>query len=309
MTISLNGRVAVITGAGRGLGRAYALDMARRGASVVVNDIGADLAGGDAGPGPAEQVVAEIAAAGGKAVASFHDVGDAAEAARMIDTAVEAFGGVDILVHNAGNLFHGTLIELPLAAFESLIRVHLMGAVHTCRAACPVMVGQGWGRIVLTTSQVGFFGKAESGAYGAAKMAVLGLMATLAEELEGTGVRVNAIAPFAFTRMGGSAFPPELERFLDPAQVSAAVTYLCSEACALDKAILVAGGGHFAAAATVETRGIDIDWSDDISAETIADRVGEILDMTDATVFASAMAAVGGTFAKIRARATAPDAE
>jgi len=303
MTIEFDGRVAIVTGAGRGLGRAYALELARRGAAVVVNDTGGDLAGTGGDAAVAEKVVGEIEADGGTALASAHDIADEVAAADLVAAAARRFGSVDILVNNAGNLFHDKIVEMPPADFDATISVHLRGSFNMCRAAAPHMARAGWGRIVLTTSQVGFFGKIESGAYGAAKMGVAGLMATLALELAPHGVLVNAISPLAFTRMAAESFPPELEPFLEPQQVAAGVAFLCSDAFRETGTILIAGGGHFSVARMVESPGIDIEDPKQITAEAVAARYAEISDLAAPQVFADAMAAVGETFQKVRRRA------
>jgi NAD(P)-dependent dehydrogenase (short-subunit alcohol dehydrogenase family) len=303
MAISLEGRVAIVTGGGRGLGRAHALELARRGSAVLVNDLGSDIAGEGRSSEPAEAVAEEIRQAGGRAAASPHDVSDPDEVEAMVGAAVAALGGLDILVNNAGNLFHHTVADHPLDRFDAILKVHLYGSFYASRAAAKIMRAGGWGRIVMTTSQVGFFGKAESGAYATAKMGILGLMATLNLETAPDNVYVNAVSPFAYTRMAEEAFPAALAPHLDPGQVAAAVTFLASDACTNGGNILVAGGGHFSAARMVESRGIDIEDPGDITAEAIAARWPEISDMAQAIAFPDAMAAVGATFAKIQAKA------
>lgn len=302
MATELTDRVAIITGAGRGLGRSHALELASRGARIVVNDIGGDLAGRDRSTAAADGVVEEIRNMGGEALASYHDVADAEAVEEMVAATRDRFGRIDILVNNAGYLSHFPLVEYPLDAFDDILKVHLYGAFNTCRAACPAMVDTGWGRIVMTTSQVGFFGKADSAAYAAAKNGVIGMMLSLALEMAPHGVLVNAVSPFAYTRMGG-AFPAELEPLLDPAQVSAVVAFLASDACTRSGDILIAGGGHFSAARTVESRGIDIEDPSEITVEAIAERYSEITDMAGAIQFPDAMEAVGATFDKLRRRA------
>ncbi|MDP7604136.1 MAG: SDR family NAD(P)-dependent oxidoreductase [Alphaproteobacteria bacterium] len=302
MSIDFSDKVAVITGGGRGLGRAYALELARRGAAVVVNDTGVSIEGQGFSKNPADEVVAEIEAAGGQAVASYDDI-SSPQAGDAIERAVEAFGTVDILVCNAGRLEHHPFEEIPDESFTATQDVHLLGTFRAVRAAYPIMRDKGYGRIVMTTSQVGFFGKAGSVSYGAAKMGVLGILATLRLEAPAHGVQVNAISPFAGTRMSAKAFPDNLVPLISPDQVAAAVTYLCSAKCQRSGDIIVAGGGHFSAAMTVETSGIDFEDLDAISAEAIAERYGEIIDDSETMQFEDALTAVGKTFARLMERA------
>jgi len=298
--IGLDNRVAIVTGAGRGLGRAHALELARRGARIAVNDPGFNLRGDDAGDkAPADDVVREIVAAGGTAIASHHDVARPEEARALVDLALRTWDRVDIVVNNAGNNRRATFPEATLDDFRDVLDVHLVGAFLVTQAAYPAMMAQRHGRIVMTTSQVGFYGKVDSLAYGAAKAGLLGLMHGIKLDGAAHGILVNAISPFALTRMG-DIFPRELERLIDPAQVSAAVAYLASDSCSLNGEILIAGGGHFALSRTIESRGIDIDDPADVSAETIARRWNEIADMTDAISYPDALTAVGVTFSRLK---------
>jgi NAD(P)-dependent dehydrogenase (short-subunit alcohol dehydrogenase family) len=301
--IRFDGRVALVTGAGRGLGRAYALELAARGAALVVNDAGFNVRGDDRGEhGPADEVVAAIAAAGGRAVADYGDVTDAAACAAMVRTAVESFGGIDIVVNNAGNNRRNAFAETTQDDLENVLRVHLLGTFQVTRAAWPFMAAKRYGRIVFTTSQVGFYGKIDSVAYGAAKAATTGLMHGLRLSAEQIGVKVNCISPFALTRMG-DIFPKEIADFIDPAQVAAAVVLLCAEDCPLSGEIVIAGGGHFAMARMLETRGIDIDDPRAVTAEALAARLGEIGDFKDPLAYADALKAVGATFDRVKRRA------
>jgi len=298
--IGFQNRVAIVTGAGRGLGRAHALELARRGARIVVNDPGVSLRGDDAGDAaPADGVVREIVAAGGDAVASPHDVSKPDHAKALIDLALHRWGRIDIVINNAGNNRRAIFPEATLDDFRAVMDVHLVGAFLVTQAAYPAMAKAGYGRIVMTTSQVGFYGKVDSLAYGAAKAGLLGLMHGIKLDGAARGILVNAISPFALTRMG-DIFPRELERLIDPAQVSAAVAFLASEACTLNGEILIAGGGHFALARTVESTGIDIDDPAEISAELIARRWREIADMGKPLVYADALKAVGVTFNRLK---------
>jgi NAD(P)-dependent dehydrogenase (short-subunit alcohol dehydrogenase family) len=301
--ITLKNRVAIITGAGRGLGRAYALEFAGRGAAVVVNDAGLGLRGDQADEEqPADVVVREISAAGGRAVASHHDISKAEEARALVDLAVAHFNGVDIVVNNAGTLRHAILQETTLEDMQSMLDVHVLGAFALTQAAYPHMVAQRYGRIVLTTSQVGFYGKLNSIAYGMAKNAVIGMMHGIKLDAARHGIMVNCISPFASTRMA-TAFPAEVMSMIDPAQVAAALAWMCSEDCTLQGEIVIAGGGHFARACTMESRGIDIATPEALTAETIAQRWGEIASMSGALTYADALEAVGATFDGLKRRA------
>jgi len=304
--IDFGGKVAVVTGAGRGLGRAYALELARRGARVVVNDLGVSIAGEGYSEAPADDVVAEIRAAGGDAVANFDDVASPNESG-AVSQALDEFGTLDIVVNNAGRLEHHPFEELPYDSFLEMQRVHYFGTFNTTQAAYRVMRDKGYGRIVMTSSQVGFFGKAGSTSYGGAKMGVLGLLATLRKEAPKFGVHVNAISPFAGTRMSAKAFPEKIMPLIAPEQVSAAVTFLCSDRCTRSGDIIVAGGGHFSVAYMVETAGIDFDDFRAISAEAIEARYDEIIDGAKTIRFDDAMAAVGQTFDKILLKAEADE--
>jgi len=302
-SIRLDGRVALVTGAGRGLGRAYAIELARRGAAVVVNDPGVNPRGDDAGDrAAANSVVAEIAAAGGRAVADYGNVADPQAAQAMVARAAEAFGGLDVVVNNAGNNRRNTFADTTLADLRNVLDVHLIGTFLVTQAAWPMLAARGSGRIVFTTSQVGFYGKVDSVAYGAAKMGLVGLMHGLRLSAEPLGIKVNCISPFALTRLG-DIFPKDIADFIDPAQVAAAVALLCSAQCPVSGEIVIAGGGHFATARTLESRGIDIDNPKDVSAEAIAARFAEIADLRDPLLYPDALAAVGATFARVKALA------
>lgn len=298
--IKLDKRVVIVTGAGRGLGRAYALELARRGAKVVVNDAGFNMAGDDAGDhGPADSVVQEIEAAGGQAIASYHDITRGEQARELVALAVAQFGRVDILVNNAGNNRRAIFPSVQLDDMRAILDVHLIGPMLLSQAVYPHMVARRHGRIVLTTSQVGFQGKVDSVAYGAAKNAVIGLMHGMKLDATRHGVLVNCISPFALTRMGG-IFPKELAHWIDPSQVAAAVAWLCSDECTLSGEILIAGGGHFARACTLESQGIDVEGA--VSAELIRRRWKSISSMRGALTYADALQAVGATFSKLKQR-------
>ena len=247
---SFTGRVAVVTGAGRGIGRAHALLLAARGASVVVNDLGGAMDGTGADTGIAAAVAAEIAAAGGTAVPDGSDVATAAGGQALIDTAVGRFGRLDILVNNAGIIRWAGFPDADTDNLASHLAVHTFGSFNTARAAWPHMVEQGYGRIVMTTS-TGIFGLPENLSYAAAKGAVIGLTRSLSVAGAARGIKVNLIAPAAFTRMagqpadgvdpsGGGASP------MAPEQVAPMVAFLAHEDCPVSGEIYAAGAGRFA---------------------------------------------------------------
>ena len=252
MSIDLSERVAIVTGAGRGLGRSHALTLARHGAAVVVND----LAGDD---DPAGDVVGEIRAAGGDAVA-VHDGVDTPEGgAALVAAGIERWGRVDIVVNNAGILRDSSFVKLTAEQLEAVLKVHLYGAFHVTMAAWPHLREQGYGRVVNTTSGSGLFGNFGQANYAAAKMGLVGLTRTLALEGRKYGIHCNAIAPLARSRMTEDILPEELLERLDPAWVSPLVAYLASEACDTTGDVFSVGGGRYARVATVEGRGVRFD--------------------------------------------------
>ena len=288
--IRFDGRVAVITGAGRGLGRQYALDLAARGARVVVNDLGGTVSGDGLSPAPAAAVAAEITAAGGAALASEHDVATPDGAAALIAMAREAFGRVDALVCNAGILRDRTLVKMPPEDFERVVRVHLLGTAWAAQAALPLMREQGYGRVVVTTSHSGLFGNFGQTNYAAAKLGLVGFMLALKEEGAKHGILANAVAPLAATRLGAGVFPDALERDLVPGHVSPVVLWLASEACRVSGEILLAGAGKVARAALVQNDGIGR-LGEALTPESVADQWGRLADMTGATSHPNAAAA------------------
>ena len=248
-------RVAVITGAGRGLGRAYALLLASRGAKIVVNDLGAGLKGDGADPGPAQAVVEEIKAAGGEAVACTETVTTAAGGQAIIDTALDNYGRIDILIHNAGTVRRGSLKELSYEDFDAVLDVHLRGGFHVVRPAFPLMCRAGYGRIVLTSSIGGLYGNHNVVNYAVAKAGLIGLSHVAALEGAAEGVKSNIIIPAAVTRMAEgldtSAYPP-----MDPDLVAPAVAWLAHETCSITGEMLVSIAGRVARAFAVETPGV-----------------------------------------------------
>ncbi|WP_314714419.1 SDR family NAD(P)-dependent oxidoreductase [Sphingobium yanoikuyae] len=274
-------RVALITGAGRGLGRAYALLLAARGAKVVVNDPGVSMQGEGTDAGPAQSVVDEIRAAGGQAIASTDSVATPEGGQAMIDLARDHFGSIDILIHNAGIVRRGGLAELSYADFETVLDVHLRGAFHVVRAAFPHMCAANYGRIVLTGSINGLYGNAGVVNYSVAKAGMIGLSNVAAIEGAAHGVKSNIILPGAVTRMAEgldtSAYPP-----MDPELVAPAVGYLAHQDCAVSGEMLIAMAGRVARAYTMETVGL---FQPDWTIEQIADRLEGIRDTQDALLF------------------------
>ena len=250
-----DGRVAVVTGAGRGLGRAYALLLAAGGARVVVNDPGYSLVGDGASAGPAEDVVAEIRNAGGEAVACTESVATPEGGRAIVDAALSAFGSIDILIHNAGNVRPGSIRDMSFEDFESVLNVHLRGAFHMVKAAFTPMCDAGFGRIVLTSSIGGLYGNQKVANYAAAKAGVVGLSNVVALEGEEHNVKCNVIVPGAVTRMAEgldiSAYPP-----MEPDLVAPVVGWLCHDDCTVNGELLVSIAGRVARAYVGETEGI-----------------------------------------------------
>jgi NAD(P)-dependent dehydrogenase (short-subunit alcohol dehydrogenase family) len=279
--IDLTGRVAIVTGAGGGLGRAHALLLASRGARVLVNDLGGDLAGVGRSPHGAEQVVQEIRAAGGEAIANDASVTDPDAVAAMVAQAVDAWGTVDILVNNAGILRDKTFAKMPLEDFRLVLEVHLMGAVHCTKAVWDIMRERRFGRIVLTTSSTGLYGNFGQSNYGAAKMALVGLMQTLALEGAKADIRVNCLAPSAATRMLEGLMPADSLAALAPEAVSPAILALVGDD-APTRTILCAGAGSFEQAHITLTRGLHLGTGADVPERLLAslEEVGATDGMT-----------------------------
>ncbi len=282
MTIRFDGRVAIVTGAGGGLGRRHALALAARGAAVVVNDLGGMLDGTGDAPTAANAVVDEIRAAGGKAIGNGASVTDAAAVQAMVDAAMGEWGRVDILVNNAGILRDKSFAKMELADFRLVLDVHLMGAVHCTKAVWDVMRTQNYGRIVMTTSSTGLFGNFGQANYGAAKMALVGLMQTLSIEGAKHDIRVNCLAPTAATRMTEKLMPESVLRLLEAGAVTPGLLALVADD-APTRAILCAGAGSFERAYVTLTQGIHVGRGDDAAEQiaaqfdAISDRAGEIV--------------------------------
>ena len=274
-------RVAVVTGGGRGLGRAYALLLASQGAKVIVNDPGGSIGGDGTDAGPAEEVVREITATGGTAVASTESVATPEGGKAIIDTALDRYGRIDILVHNAGNVRPASLKEMSYGDFESVVDVHLRGAFHVVRPAFPLMCEAGYGRIVLTSSIGGLYGNHEVANYAVAKAGVIGLSNVAAIEGAPHGVKSNVIVPAAVTRMAEgidtSAYPP-----MGPELVAPVVGWLAHESCSVTGEMLVALAGRVARAVVSETPGV---YRPSWSMADIGDHIAAIRDASDPVIF------------------------
>ncbi|MFT7651527.1 MAG: NAD(P)-dependent dehydrogenase (short-subunit alcohol dehydrogenase family) [Limisphaerales bacterium] len=278
MTISFEGQVAIVTGAGGGLGRCHALDLAKRGAKVVVNDLGGAMDGTGGSSEAAEAVVAEIKAAGGEALANGGSVSDRAGAKSMVEDAMNAWGRVDVLINNAGILRDKSFSKMTLDDFEIVMDVHLMGAAYCAHAVWPIMREQNYGRILMTTSPTGLYGNFGQANYGAAKLAQVGLMHTLKIEGAKNNIHTNTIAPVAATRMTEDLIPEEAQKSLGPELVTPAAIFLVSQD-APNGVIIQAQGGTFSMACIVENQGVDLGL--DADADDVAANYQRIADLTD----------------------------
>ena len=269
------GQVAVITGAGGGLGRAHALDLAKRGVKIVVNDLG-----------NADAVVDEITAAGGEAIANAADVSDVEAAAAMVDAAVQQWGRIDILINNAGILRDKSFAKMDLADFRKVVDVHLMGSVNCTKAAWPHMVKQGYGRILMTTSASGIYGNFGQSNYGAAKSGLVGLTNVLAIEGERRGIKVNALAPTAATQMTDGLIDEDAAAKLGPETVTPGAVFLVSKD-APNGVILGAGAGVFAVSRMLEAEPVALS-PEELNAEGVAAHWNEISDLSNTHSLGSA---------------------
>lgn len=289
--ISFNGRVAVVTGAGGGLGRGYALEIAKRGGSVLVNDLGGDVAGTGAGSASmADGVVDEIRANGGQAIANYDSVATSAGGAAIIAAAIKEFGHVDIVINNAGNLRNAMLEDANEDDRTALWAVHLHGAFNVTQPAYREMTKRGYGRIVLTSSPAGLFGNADQSVYMAAKTGLIGLMRAVAVEGAQRGIRCNMLSPTAASRMAGKLDPEKLEAMMKlvgpfaeamtPEFVTPMVTYLASEACSTTGEIYAATGGRFSRVFVGLTPGWVGPRDHPATAEQVATNIDEIRNLT-----------------------------
>ncbi len=281
MTIKFDDKVVIVTGAGGGLGKSHALEFARRGAKVVVNDLGGSVDGSGGASDAANAVVEEIKAEGGEAIANGASVADQSGVQNMIDEVMSKWGRIDVLVNNAGILRDKSFHKISLEEFNAVMDVHFQGSVYTSHAAYPIMREQNFGRIIFTTSSGGLSGNFGQANYGAAKMAMIGLMNCLKIEGQKYNVHSSAVAPVALSRMTENLFPEGIgERFL-PEYVTPAVIYLASDD-APNGAIIGAGAGVFTQFRIFETMGLALGTEDNMTPENIAAGWSSVADMDDA---------------------------
>lgn len=273
-------RVIVVTGAGGGLGREYALTLAREGASVVVNDLGGARDGTGSGSAMADEVVKEIKDAGGRAVANYDSVAEPEGAANIIKTAVDEFGKVDGVVSNAGILRDGTFHKMEFGNWDSVLKVHLYGGYNVIRAAWPHFRENGFGRVVVATSTSGLFGNFGQANYGAAKLGLVGLINTLSQEGAKYNIKANAVAPIAATRMTQDILPPEVFEKLTPEYVAPIVAYLCTEENPDTQSVFIVGGGKVQRVALFQNSGVT--FTEVPSVDDVAGKWGEITDLSAA---------------------------
>ena len=255
MSIRFDGRVAIVTGAGNGLGRSHAIELAKRGAKVVVNDLGGARDGRGTDTGAANKVVAEIEAFGGEAISNYANVTNADEVKEMVGAAMSKWGTIDILINNAGILRDKSFSKIEMQDVRDVFEVHVMGAFNCTKAVWDVMKEQQYGRILMTTSSSGLYGNFGQANYGAAKLALVGLMNTLVIEGEKYNIKVNALAPIARTRMTEELLPEPMQHLLGPEAVSAGALVLCAENSP-NRFILCAGAGVYSKADIFETSGL-----------------------------------------------------
>jgi NAD(P)-dependent dehydrogenase (short-subunit alcohol dehydrogenase family) len=290
--IRFDNRVAIITGAGGGLGRAHALLLASRGAKVVVNDLGGAVDGSGASTKAADKVVDEIKAAGGQAVANYDGVDTAEGAQKIVATAKEAFGKLDIVVNNAGILRDVSFVKMTEEDWQKVMQVHLSGSMFVTKAAWPLFRENNYGRVVFTTSAAGLYGNFGQANYSSAKLGTVGLAKTLGHEGAKYNIKCNVIAPIAKSRMTETIMPPDILNKLLPEYVSPLVAYLASEGCPETGQIYAVGGGYLSRVAIVEAAGVGIN-VERLTPEAVADKWNEINDLSKATPFSNAMEAAG----------------
>jgi NAD(P)-dependent dehydrogenase (short-subunit alcohol dehydrogenase family) len=282
MSINFDGKVVIVTGAGGGLGRAHALEFAKRGAKVVVNDLGGAVDGTGGNSAAAEAVVKEITDAGGTAIANGASVSDDAGVAHLVKQTMDAWGRIDVLIANAGILRDKSFAKMDLKDFDAVMAVHVMGTVKPARAIWEIMKAQQYGRIVVTTSSTGLYGNFGQTNYGTAKLGLVGFMNSLKLEGAKDNIKVNAICPVAGTRMTENLMPPEVLAMLKPEYVTPAVVFLASQD-APTGVVISAAAGAFSSAQIVESPGVNLGHS--ASADDVAANWEKISDFTGAKHF------------------------
>lgn len=297
--IRFDDRVAVVTGAGGGLGKAYALLLASRGAKVVINDLGGTFDGSGSDTTPAQQVVDEIKAAGGDALASYDSVAEWESAQKIIKTAVDNYGRIDILVNNAGILRDKSLLKMELEDYRKIISVHLDGTFFCTKAAFAQMKAQTYGRIVSTASAAGLYGNFGQVNYGAAKMGIAGMMNCVAQEGNRYNIKANTIVPTAGTRLTFTVMPEDVIGKVKPEYVAPIVAWLCSENCTETARMFSAGGGYFSRAAIVEGPGVVFDSNKEITVEMVVEKLDQIMNLEGGREYASAMEQAGTVLSKM----------
>ncbi len=284
--IRFDGKVAVVTGAGGGLGRSHALLLASRGAKVVVNDLGGAPDGTGESKRMADQVVDEIRSAGGEAVPNYDSVATMEGGAHIVQTAIDNFGRIDILINNAGILRDVSFMKMPEESWDIIFSVHVKGAFCCTKAAWPIMREQQYGRIVMTSSAAGIYGNFGQANYSAAKMALIGLGQTLALEGKKYNILANTIAPIADSRLTATVLPDDIRKKLKPEYVSPLVAYLCSEQCEETGGLFEVGAGSFFQVKWSRSDGSRMK-TDEVSIENVAENFNKIVDMTNAKIMGS----------------------
>jgi len=297
--IRFDNRVAIVTGAGGGLGREHALELARRGAKVVVNDLGGSMDGSGGNSEAAEKVVAEIKAMGGEAIANGSSVTDDKGVQKMIDDTMATFGRIDIIIANAGILRDKSFSKMTIEDINLVIDVHLLGTFKPVHAAWNIMKEQNYGRIVVTTSSTGLYGNFGQANYGAGKLGVVGMMNTLKIEGAKNNIKINTVCPVAATRMTEGLMPQQMLDNLKPEYVTPGVINLVKEDAPTGM-ILSAGAGAFSMAQIVETNGAFVGQGDALTAEAVADKWDQITDTSVQTAFDSGAGHGGNIFARLQ---------
>lgn len=300
MTIDFTDRVAVVTGAGNGLGRAYARALGARGAKLVVNDLGGAIDGSGGSATPADHVVEEIKAAGGEAIANYDSVAERASAANIVQTALDAYGRIDIVINNAGIVRDRSFHKMDLDDYEFVVKVHLLGSVYVTHAAFPHMREANYGRILMVSSNAGLYGNFGQTNYSAAKMAVVGLVNTLKLEGARYNITANALAPLAATRIAEPSgifdtYDPDL---VTPDAVAAAVAWLVSEDCRDSGNVIAATAGYYSRIQVMEGTGVQVDPREPMTPERVAELWPEIVAMRNPRGYTDAMENLTAVMAK-----------